>query len=162
MRVEPAHVDQIRRGMEGRMVLIDADVGGVAADLRALDPGLKVRFAERGECFVVFHDRHPGCPHNGVEDSYLVTSVKAQRTASGTFTGLDQRVVDRLRALDPSKGRYDFAADVERMNRDARDRERKARLESLDVLNERAAHAVRKDLGARYRGRAFVPRDIPS
>jgi len=161
MHVQPAHVDQIAQGMNGRMVLIDADVGGVAADLKALDEGLKVRFAERSECFVVFHEKHGDCPHNATQDSYLVASVKATPTRSGTYAGLDQRLVDRMRLIDPSKGHYNYADELERQTRRRHEELKQARMAILEPVAEKAAHALRKDLGARYKGRTFVPREIP-
>ena len=156
MRVEPAHVDQIRRASDGRMVLIDADAGGVAADLRSIDPGLKVRFGENGNppFWAVYHESRDG------RETHLVTTAQAYQTASGVWTGLDQRIVDRVREVD-SHGRsgYDYAREVERQNERARESNRAVFRERAGEIAEHAAHAIRKDLGST--AKAFIPRSVP-
>lgn len=162
--VKGAHIDRVADAVNDRLVQIDPDPEGVAdvrraaADLRALDEGLKVRLSERQECFIVFHERHDGCPHNGSDDQYLVTSVDAYQTSAGTWAGLDQRVVERLRRIDPSKGDYGYAERLERNARERRVRAEKERLERLGDPGERLKHAIRKDVG--YKGRIFLPRGV--
>ena len=160
MEVQPAHISQVQVGLDGKLYEIDADASTVAADLAALDAGLKVRFSERGECFIVQHEHHPGCPHNGEGgpgSSYLVSTAKAYRGRTGVWTGLDQRIVDRIKFIDP-KGRsgYDFAREIELNRIKADKRERERRMEHWTPIAEGMAHALRKDLGERYRGRAFI------
>lgn len=155
MKIQPARLDQILQAHDGRMVLIDADVGGVAADLRAIDPCLKVRFAEeaREPCWIVFWESEDG------RTTYLVTTAQAYLSASGMWTGLDQRIVDRIRMIDPQgRGGYDYAAEIQRQNEQAARDAKHRRMEMLGELGERAAHAVRKDVGST--ARAFVPRDV--
>lgn len=151
MRVEPAHIDQVRQAAHGEMVLIDKDVCGVAADLEAIDPGLKVRFAETADppFFAVYHESEDR------RTTQLVLTVKAQQTPHGTWAGLDQRVVDRIREID-SQGRsgYDFAKEVEKQNRRAHEEHRARFRERAGEIGEQAAHAVRKDLGSKKR--AFI------
>lgn len=151
MQVEPAHVDQVRQATHGQMVLIDADVCGVAADLRDLDPGLKVRFAENANppFFAVYHESEDR------RTTQLVLTVKAHQTIAGTWAGLDQRVVDRLKEID-AQGRsgYDFAAEVEKQNKRAHEEHRARFRERAGEIGEQAAHAVRKDLGSKKR--AFI------
>lgn len=157
MRIEPAHVDQLARARDGRMLLITADVGGVAEDLRQIDPGLKVRFAEAGNppFWAVYHESEDG------RTTHLVLTAEARQTVSGVWAGLDQRIVSRVRQIDShGRGGYDYAAEVERQNREAPERRRQAFREKIAPTAELAAHAVRKDLGLRYKGRAFVPRSI--
>lgn len=157
MNVEPASIDQIRQAKDGQMVLIDADVGGVAQDLRDIDPQLKVRFAETANppFFAVYWESEDR------RETYLVKTVKAHQTALGTWAGLDQRLVEEIRAIDPhGRGGYDYAAELERNNKRV-DEDRRARFrERVGGTAEEAAHAIRKDLGVRYRGRAFIPRDL--
>ena len=154
MNVEPAHVDQVRAASDGRMVLIDSDVCGVAADLRAIDPGLKVRFAEGGNppFFAVYHESYAP---NGDLTQQLVLTQKAHLTHAGTWAGLDQSIVDRVREID-SQGRsgYDFVAELEKQNSRARKAERDAFRERMGDVGQRAAHAARKDLGST--SRAFI------
>lgn len=156
MDIEPANINQVRLGEDGRVVEIDRDVGNVARDLRDLDPGLKVRFAERGKCWVVYHEHHPGCPHNGTQQQYLVKSIQAHQGRTGAWTGLDQRLVDRLREIRPGGG-YDYVQALERAAKTRAERQRKQRAELFGEMAEHGAHAIRKDLGARYQGRAFIP-----
>ena len=163
MQVEPAHISQIRLGEDGRIYELSADACSVAADLQAIDKGLKVRFAERGKCFVIYHEAHPGCPHNAGPEghSYLVRSVQAYQNRLGTWEGLDSRIVERFREIDPKGGRYDYAQALERA---ALERERKLKKEREEMFGEIAelgAHAIRKDLGlGPYKGRVFKPRDL--
>lgn len=134
------------------MLVVDADVGGVAADLKRIDPGLKVRFAEAGNppFWAVYHESEDG------RRTELVFTVQAHETASGTWSGLDQRVVQRIMEIGHSS--YDYAAEVARMNERAEKDRRTAFSERMGVIGEKAAHALRKDTGARYKGRAFVPK----
>jgi hypothetical protein len=165
MDIQPAHISQVVAGADGRVYEISADMSTVAADLQEIDKGLKVRFSERGECFIIRHDWHPGCQHNGdvgEGGSYLVKTVRADRNRSGTFTGLDQRVVDRIRYIHPTgRSGYDFVAELDRKRARRERREKHEFAESLGEAAERTAHALRKDLGlGPYKGRVFKPREI--
>jgi hypothetical protein len=156
MRVEPAHIEQIRQASNGRFVTISADASTVAADLQQIDKGLKVRFAENGNppFWAVYYESEDG------RTTYLVTTRKAYQNRLGTWEGLDQRVVDRVREID-AQGRsgYDFARELERQNRRASKERQAAIRERLEEIGEKAAFAVRKDLGSTHR--AFKPRDLP-
>ena len=165
MDVEPAHISQIQVGEDGRVYEISADSSSVAADLQALDRGLKVRFSERGECFIVRHEHHDGCPHNGSVGpggSYLVMTVKATQGRTGVWTGLDQRVVDRMRYIDPhGRSGYDYVRELELGRIRAEEERRKAFRERLGEFAELTAHTLRKDLGlGPYKGRIFKPREV--
>lgn len=151
MNVEPAHIDQIRRAKNGRYIEIDKDVGGVVEDLRRIDPHLRVRFAEDGNppFFAVRYES------DDKRDTYLVLTVQAFRTASGTWSGLDQRVVKRIEQIGHDS--YDYPAEVERQTVTARATNRARVLDKLGVNAEEAAHALRKDLGQKYKGRIFKP-----
>lgn len=158
MNVEPAHINQIRKARDGRWLEVDADVGNVAADLKRIDAGFKVRFAEAGGCWVVYHEHHDGCPHNGTGgagSTYLVLTAQAHQTNSGSWAGLDQRVVREVERMGHAS--YDYAREVEVQNRRAeKARDDKAR-EKIREDGEHLAHALRKDMGWRYKGRAFTP-----
>ncbi len=144
MKVEPAHIDQLVRGLSGRMVPIGADAGGVADDLRRIDPGLKVRFAEAGRppFWAVYHESEDG------RTTELVLTCTAYQGHTGVWQGLDQRVVQRVREIDPANG-YDYAAEVEKQNRQAAVDKRKAFAEKVGPIGELAAFATRKDLGVK-------------
>lgn len=158
MKVEPAHIDQIRVSDDGRVHVYDADAGTVAADLKALDAGLEVRFSERGECWIIQHVSHPGCPHNGdVGDHgrYLVTSVQATLGRTGVWTGLDQRVVDRFREIRPDSG-YDYAKALEDKRKQREKHQRDRWHETVGEMSELAAHSLRRENGTPYKGRIFT------
>lgn len=150
MNIEPAHINQIRQAADGRMVEIDADASGVARDLKQIDPTLKVRFAENGSppFWAVYHESEDG------RTTYLVLTVKAHQTASGVWTGLDQRVVKRIMQIGHST--YDYADEIERANAAVSAGNAARFREKVGETAELAAHAIRKDLGLRYKGRAFI------
>ena len=141
MRIEPASVDQIRLGSTGRIVEISKDAGGVADDLKKIDPHLKVRFAENGQppFWAVYWES------DDQRSTYLVTTAKAYQGRTGIWTGLDGRLVERIRQIDPQNG-YDYASELERQNRAAAKAKKQALEEKMGPLHEQAAHAVRKDL----------------
>lgn len=154
MNIEPAHVDQIRRACDGRFIEISADAGGVVDDLKRIDPSFGVRFAEAGNppYWHVYRSSDDG------RTTELVLSVQAYQTESGVWTGLDQRVVRRVERIGSAS--YDFVAEVERMNRQAERDRKHSFAEKVGAHAEQAAHALRKDTGQRYKGRAFVPRGV--
>lgn len=158
MIVEPANFNQIRLDEDGTYVEIDADAGSVAEDLRRIDAGFKVRFGKRGKSWIVFHEWHPGCPHNGdgLEGStYLVLTAQARQTNSGVWSGLDQRVVRRVEEIGHPG--YDYAGELERASKRRAKQEQARRDELVGKMAEDAAHAIRKDLGRPYKGHIFVP-----
>lgn len=167
MNIEPARIEQLRETDDGDWVLISADAGGVAADLKRIDAGFRVRFSKRQEFWAVSHQNHPGCPHNATGDendprnTYLVLTQQAYPTASGVWTGLDDRIVKEIERTNPEgRGGYNLVEDLDRRNRDADKRKETRFHESIGELGEVAAYALRKDLGARYKGRIFKPREI--
>ena len=164
MQVEPAHIDQLRETEDGDWVLISADAGGVAADLKRIDAGFRVRFSKRQGFWAIFHQHHDGCPHNGTGgpgSTYLVLTAKAYQTASGTWAGLDDRIVKEIERTNPQgRGGYNLVDDLDRRHREAEKRRDRRFHESVGEFGEIAAHALRKDLGARYKGRVFKPREI--
>lgn len=162
MEIPPASVAQIQMAADGRVYEISAESSAVAADLEKIDAGLRVRFSESGKCYVVFHRHHPGCPHNGTGgpgSEYLVRSVQAQQGSTGVWTGLDQRLVDRIRFIHPhGRSGYDYAAELERSATDGIRQRKQQFAEKMGEAAEQIGHALRKDLGERYRGRAFITR----
>jgi hypothetical protein len=156
--VEPAHVDQLRRARDGRMVLIDADVGGVVADLQKLDPSLRVRFAENGNppFWAVYHEHERA---DGSVTHDLVLTAQAHQGKTGAWLGLDQRIVDRVKFIDGHAG-YDYVKELEKQNKVADLDKKRAFREKAGVIGEEAAFALRKDRGVKRR--IAVPRDIPA
>ena len=154
MNVQPASIEQVRRAADGRLVTISADAGGVATSIRRLDPCLRLRYSERGECWIVYRVHRNGEPCRDDDPERTEELVLTAREC-------DQRIVKRLEEIDPhGRSGYDFAKEVERQNREAAERRRKEFSERVGPYGELAAHAVRKDLGEKYRGRIFKPREI--
>lgn len=135
MEIQHASLAQVRRGRDGRVVEVPADLFGVTDRLREIDPGLGVKYNEFGDYFVIYHAQP-----NGDED--LVT----------TTIRLTPDVVDHVRKLaHPS---YDYVAELERLDRQAeRDRDHRFH-EQVGEAGERLAHAIRKDIGTT--NRAFI------
>jgi hypothetical protein len=140
------------------MVAISEDVGGVADELARIDPGLKVRFAENGDppYWVVFHE---SVDAEGRQTHHLVLTQQAYQSPLGIWEGLDHRIVERIREIDPhGRGGYDYARELQKQNERVEERRREAFREKVGPLAEQAAHALRKDLGST--ARAFIPRDV--
>lgn len=147
--LHPAKLDQILE-TRNRQVVVDADSCTVVGELRAIDPSLGVRFVDGPEpFFAVYQDiKHP----DGSTEQHLVTTAQAYPTAFGTFTGLDGRVVERVRKIT-SPG-YDFMAEAAKMKAEHDSKETQARRDLLGEMGEQAAWALRKDLGVKTK--AFI------
>jgi hypothetical protein len=138
MEIRPATYAQIKRGRDGRMVAIDDDVAGIAAQLLEIDPSLRLRWSESGEYFVVYQDLG--------STQHLVTTAQE----------LDGRLLQRV--LQVTHPDFDFAAEVDRVDAEA-DREAARRFsEGVGERGERLAHAIRKDMG--FTSRVVVPKDV--
>lgn len=148
MKIEPAHVNQLRRANDGRMVEISEDAGNVAADLKAIDRYLKVRFAEAGRppFWAVYHESEDG------RETHLVLTCQAVQNASGVWEGLDQRVVRRIMQIGHSS--YDYTAEIDAANRRAEAAKHEKFRAKVEESGEQAAHALRRDMG--WKGRAFI------
>lgn len=145
MDVQPAHVDQVLRAKDGQYVTIDSDAGGVADELRRIDPKLKVRFAESGPHWAVYYQQDD-------RTTYLVLTAEATQGRTGAWGGLDHRIVKRIMKIGHSS--YDYAREVERQNVKARKANRDATREKMAEAGVLAYHAIRKDLGVK--DRAFI------
>jgi hypothetical protein len=153
MNIQPASFDQIRMSADGRMVTVTADIGGVAEELRRLDKCLRLRYSESGDCWIVYrvHRNNEPCAEDDPErtEELVLTAQEC-----------DQRIIKRLEYIDPQgRGGYDFAKEIERVSREAKEQERQSYQEKFAETAELVAHEIRKAEGAKYRGRAFVPRD---
>jgi hypothetical protein len=138
-------MEQIIKGRDGRLIQIEADVGNVAADLREIDPGLRLRYSELGEYFVVYHFTDLG---NGETKEQLVLTAQE----------CDARIVHRVKEIDAqSRSGYDFTAELERVDREREKRIAERFRERIGEASQRLRHAIRKDLGIKTT--AHVPRD---
>lgn len=154
MRIQPASIDQVRVASDGRLVTITADAGGVAENLRRLDPCLRLRYSEAADCWIVYRVHRAG---EACRDDDPDRTEELVLTAQEC----DHRIIDRLEYIDPQgRGGYDYAKALEEGRRDRERQERAAFHERIGETAEQAAHALRRDLGERYRGRTFVPKSI--
>lgn len=136
MEIEPATITQLQRARDGRLVEIEADVGGVAAQLREIDPGLRLRYAEASDIFIVYHRTSP---RPGWFNEELVLTARQ----------LDGRILERVRQIAARD--YDFLAELDRIDAEA-DRAQEARFaDQVGDAAQRLAHALRRDRGVKNR-----------
>lgn len=129
--VEPASIDQVRMGRNGKFISVTDDVGGVAKALAEVDPHLRLRFSVSGDYFVVYYR-----PDNAEEgDGYLVLTAKE----------CDMRIVNRVRRVGSSD--YDYLEEVDRIDREAEAAQEAKHQEAVGEIGERLAHALRRDRG---------------
>jgi len=152
--VEPATVEQVRVAYEtNEWVIIGADSSSTVKKIQEIDPNLRVRFSPRAGMFAIYEAHRPVPP---------ILTCRAHRNSSGTWEGLDDRVVRRLEFIDPhGRGGYDYTAALEQGRLDREKRDREAFTRKTEDGGERMSHAIRKELGlGSYRGQIFVPRNI--
>jgi hypothetical protein len=154
VELQPATVEQVRIAYEtNEWVVISADSSATVSEIQRIDPTLRVRFSPRARMFAVYHEHAPIPP---------ILTVRAYQNRSGTWEGLDNRVVRRLQYIDShGTSDYDFAKEIERETLARHERASSEFAERTGDGMERMAHAIRRDLGlGAYRGRVFIPREI--
>lgn len=167
--IRPARMVQVQEAWDHGYDIIEPDVGGVVEALKRHDPSLGVRlgtrFKERAWCIFRKHcPVHPEyqqeCPDCRIGLSRdFVTSRRAWQNKSGTWEGLTHEVVDHLFKIDrDARNGYDFVAEVDRVNAQAEQNKQENIRKRVGEHGEELAHAIRKDLGQRYKGRAFITR----
>lgn len=139
IEIEPATIDMVRATSTGALVQIDNDVQNVAADLREINPALKLEFDREQEYFVV---KQEVLNERGELEEKLVTTSRT----------CDQRLVRRVREI--SAPGYNLADELDRLDDQAERDADHAMTERMGPLHEQLSHAIRKDLGA---SRIFVP-----
>jgi hypothetical protein len=128
--IEPASIDQLKRGRDGRMILVEADVGNIVQQIKEINDCFNVRHSDAGGYFVVFY-RNPL-----TQQEELVTTAQE----------LDGRLLNRIRKV--AHRSYDFAAELKRLDEEI-EREREYQFEQkVHERGEEIAHALRKDVGA--------------
>lgn len=140
MDIQHASLAQVRKGRDGRQVLIEGDVLDIVSQVKHIDPRLSVHWNEYGEYFVVTETS----PTDGRER--LVTTVLE----------LDQNLVRHLERLGSAE--YDYVAEVERKDDKAKADKKWKFAQEIGETGERLAHALRKDLQAQ--NRIFIPQSI--
>jgi hypothetical protein len=141
MDIPAASVSQILHLKDGRVCEIEDDVSSVVKDLQEIDRGFRVRYSEATELFVLYH-----VDENGVESLVRTTPV------------LDKRLVNRIREI--AAPGYDYAGELERLDREAKKRQDDEHAEKMGDLHERLAHAIRTDLKKAEPGGVYVPPDV--
>jgi hypothetical protein len=112
IQIQPASFDQLVRAKDGRLVGISDDVGGVAQQLREIDPGFRLAYSEAEDITIVSHDdgdseelsSPPRAPRTTGSSSGPVRSPLPATTSwpiSKRPTGLPRRPVTTL----PGEGR---------------------------------------------------------
>ena len=142
MEIQPASLAQVVTGRGGRLIPITEDVANIARRIKEIDDSLSLQFNERGEFFVVVQTVETP---DGPEEKRVLTAQQ-----------LDERLIHRLKHITHQS--YDFVAEMDRIDAQARKDEEHRFHEKAGEAGEVAAHALRKDLG--LKGKAFVPEDV--
>lgn len=154
--MQPATVEQVRIAYEtNEWVIISADSSSTVAEIQRIDPTLRVRFSPRARMFAVYHEHTPVPP---------ILTCRAHQNSSGTWEGLDNRVVRRLQYIDrEGTGGYDYAKALERETLARAERASDDFAERVGDGMEQMGFAIRKELGlGSLHGGIFVPRDLES
>lgn len=146
IEIQPALVAQVHRTKVGRNVLIDDDVQGIARDIHEIDKSLCLEFDPGEELYVVFQRLQMA---DGSTEDRLVTTWSMERNGP-----IDKRLVARIRQI-ASEG-YDYAAELDRIDKEAAAAEDRKFDEQMGPAAEKLAWALLKDLGE-DQGRIFVP-----
>jgi len=144
-----ARLDQILE-TRNRQVIVDSSSCSIVADLKSIDPSLEVRFVDSAEPYfaIVQNIDH----RDGRKEQHLVTTVLAEQTSFGSYAGLDQRIVERVRKIThPS---YDFGSEALAIKTEHDNEARRKREDLYGDIGERAAFELRKDLGST--SKAFI------
>jgi hypothetical protein len=84
-----------------------------------------------------------------------VLTVQAHQGATGAWSGLDHRVVERVREIDShGRGGYDFGKELEQTNQRIRKASRDKFHDEIASHAPELMHAARKDLG--IKSKAFI------
>jgi hypothetical protein len=104
----------------------------------------------------VYHETRDA---DGRTSQYLVLTQQAHLTASGTWSGLDERIVRRVREIDGhGTSGYDYVKELEQGRRDREQREREEFARRTEDGAERMAFDIRKELGlGSLKGGIFIP-----
>lgn len=151
IEIQPASIEQVRRGRAGKSVLVSDDVGGVAKDLAQIDPTLKLVAYVDEDIYAV--EQHVQLSSGQVEEHLVTTS-----------TTCDQRLVERIREI--TRPGYDVAAEQERIETEAQARHTAEQRERVGDAAERLAFALSRDLGRHEiantkSSRIVLPRELP-
>jgi len=140
MDITPATIDQLFIGKNGRFVEVD---GEVARKLAEVDAGLKLRYSELGDYFVVYHEQEK--PDGGTYQQLVFTAQDC-----------DMRIPARAWFIQ-SRG-YNFADEVERLQEEKDKALQREWEEMTGPLMEKLYWAFKKDLG--IKDKAFISKGL--
>jgi hypothetical protein len=152
VEIQPGQMAQVTRALRsGKLIAIDDDVQGIANDLFAIDPGLRLEYEPFEDVWVV---KYVGLNEIGEHEERLVAS----------YAECDQRIVRRMREI--AQPGYDFAGELDRLDREAEARHEHEMSEKIGPAAEKLAWALGRDLGRHEIpntrvSRAVIPADIP-
>lgn len=134
IRPSTADLEQVLMGADGQFIHIDAEVNEIAAQLKALDSRLHVRYSESGGYFVIYSREE----HEPEGTGHAILYPEE----------LDGRVVKEIERVlwKNRQPGYSYAAELE--EKEAADKKQRDYefSEALGESAERLAHALRKDL----------------
>ena len=102
--IEPASIEQIKAGRDGKMHLITQDAGGIAQRLQEIDERLHLRYSEVGQYYVVYAREH----NQEAGSGYMVA----------TYQELDGRIVRDLERINwlNQQPDYSYADELEKQH----------------------------------------------
>lgn len=136
MQISHATLEHLRRGRDGREVLIEADVLDAVKRLRELDPALRVSWNEYGEYYVVKEILPDG------SESLVTTTTDLSAHLADYVASLAKRDVSLADSVECSEAAKRKAKDY-------------VLEQELSEKGERMAHAIRG--GLEHKGKAFIP-----
>src|ERR1700687_2086961 len=123
MDIENASFVSVQRGIGGELITIEDDVLDVVRRLKAIHPGLGVKWNEQGGYFVIYEMCEDGTER-------LVTTVKT----------LDSRLISPFEMLASES--WDAEAEIDKMD-DLAEKNKKAKFaEKVGEIGERLHHAL--------------------
>lgn len=148
--IEPGGVRQVQRALaSGRMVVVTDGPHDVARKLREISDVLRLHYDPYEAVWVVMELQ--ALPDGSTRESLVTTALEC-----------DDRLVERVRQI--AQPGYDYAGELERVEREADRAHDERRREQVGDVAERLRFALSKDLGRHetvrtLKSRAFVPRD---
>jgi len=126
MEIQPATLDQIVKGRNGKRHLIANDVGNIAKQLKEIDPSFELHYNEKTSYFVVLQKIG--------NKEHMVTTAQE----------LDGRIIQRIKEIvNPN---YNYEEESIKVQKAVEKESEHRRKEQVGEIGERLAHAMRTDL----------------
>lgn len=138
MEIQPASIDDVKVGRDGRRYLVSAEAGTIAARLKEVDPRVYVEFHEPPAGSKA-NPYYSVCLHRDNAHDDLIFRVREQ--------DFDQRVVEHLRMLNFNLRHGISEADRWEAEEDARRREANYQFEQQMAANAgRLMHSIQRTI----------------